>query len=97
VDPSDSGVFLQFTLEDKKYRFNLIDRGPEGMGMLVSNEEAEVLEQLKPGDILKTEYRAHEHRSSMRLKIQHITPRRSGTYQGDYQVGLSLVFYPEAD
>lgn len=90
VDLNDPEIFLQFTLKDKKFRFNLLDKSQDGMGMLVINEEADVLTELKIGKKLNMEYRTPQDSINLNFTINHITPIRKGAFKGDHQVGLFL-------
>lgn len=92
VDPLGTRTFLQFIVEDKRYRFNLLDKSQGGIGMLVMNEETDVLNALRIGDKLNLECRTAEDRVEMNsFEIRHITPMRKGDFIGDHLVGLSLL------
>ena len=90
IEPYDTGTFLEFTLAGKKYRLNLLDTSPDGMGMLVMDEEKEILKKIKPGDRIKMKYGTPHVSVFMNFEIKHITPIREGTYKDNYMVGLSL-------
>jgi hypothetical protein len=90
IEPYDSRTFLEFTLAGKKYRLNLLDTSPDGMGMLVTDKEKKLLEKIKPGDRIKMKYGTPQVTVFMNFEIKHITPIREGTYKDNYIVGLSL-------
>ena len=94
IEPYDTGTFLEFTLEGKKYRFNLLDTSPGGMSMLVMNGDEGVLEKMKIGDKIKMKYSTSEASLSMDFELRHITPIKRGTFKGHYQVGLCLIPHP---
>ena len=56
IEPYDTGTFLEFALDGKEYRFNLLDTSPGGMGMLVSEKQREILDKLNVGDKLRMKY-----------------------------------------
>jgi hypothetical protein len=88
VDPSDTGTFLQFAVDGKKYRFTLIDKSANGMGMLVPNEEGEVLRHLEPGNKLKFQFQTPKTKIVLNSEIRHVTALRRGIYKGDHKVGI---------
>jgi len=94
IEPYDTGTFLEFTLEGKKYRFNLLDTSPGGMSMLVMDGDVGVLERIKIGDKIKMKYSTSEASLSMDFELRHITPIKRGTFKGHYQVGLYLIPHP---
>ena len=91
VEPYDTGTFLEFRLEGKEYRFNLLDTSPDGMGMLVENGEMDVLNKLKPGNQTEMKYSSDRVSVFMNFEIRHITPIKRGIFKGHYQIGLSLL------
>ncbi|MBW2608730.1 MAG: hypothetical protein JRC68_00080 [Deltaproteobacteria bacterium] len=94
IEPYDTGTYLAFELNDKIYRFNLLDTSPGGMGMLVKKEESEVLNRLNIGDKIRVEYKTPEAGVLMDFEIMHITQFRRGRFNGHHQVGLSLLPNP---
>jgi c-di-GMP-binding flagellar brake protein YcgR len=94
IEPYDTGTFLEFRLDERQYRFNLLDTSPGGIGMLVPNMEVKVLKELKTGDQIEMEYGTYDARALIRFEIRHITPIKRGTFKGHYQVGLSLSCEP---
>jgi len=95
IEPYDSGTSLEFTLEGKKYRFNLLDTSPGGMGMLVPDGDGEVLKKLKIGHQIKMKYKTKVTSVFMDFEIRHITPIDKGKFEGDHMVGLSLQGDPK--
>jgi hypothetical protein len=91
LDPNNTGTFLQFSMKKKKYRFGLLDRSKNGIGMLVIDEDSDILSKLKIGDKLKTTFKSAHETSVMDLMISHITPIRKGLNRGDHHVGLYMV------
>ena len=91
LDPNDTGTFLQISMRKRKYRFGLLDRSKDGIGMLVINEDSDILDKLKIGDKLETTFKSAHESSAMDLMISHITPIRKGLNKGDHHVGLSMV------
>ncbi len=94
IEPYDTGTFLEFMLDGKEYRFNLLDTSPGGIGMLVPNVEAEFLKELKPGDQIEMECGTPYASALISFEIRHITTIKMGTFKGHYQVGLSLCCKP---
>ena len=90
-EPYDTGTYLDFALDGKKYRFNLLDTSPEGMGMLVWEEDKGILKKLRVGNQIRVEYKTPEASMDMELEIRHITRIERGKYKGHHQVGLSLL------
>ena len=91
VEPYDTGIFLEFTLNDKKYRFNLLDTSPDGMGMLIMDEESDILKKLRIRDQIKMKYGKPNASVFMTFEIRHITSIKRGPFKGHFQVGLSLL------
>ena len=91
IEPYDTGTFLEFTLEGKEYRFNLLDTSPGGMGMLVENGEMDVLNKLEPGNQIEMKYCNDTVSVFMNFEIRHITPIKRGIFKSHYQIGLSLL------
>jgi hypothetical protein len=91
AEPYDSGTFLEFTLEGAEYRFMLLDTSPSGMGMLVKNEESDILKKLNIKDNIEMKYGKPDTSIFMNFEIRHITSIKRGPFKGHFQVGLSLV------
>ncbi len=89
-EPSDTGNTLEAILNGKKYQFKILDTGLGGMGMLVMDEQAEVLKSLKLGAQMEMRYINPKASLSMNFEIRHITIIKSGTHKGHYKVGLSM-------
>jgi c-di-GMP-binding flagellar brake protein YcgR len=90
IEPYDTSTLLEVTLGDKEYRFKLLDTSPGGMGMLVLEEEADVLKKLNVGDQIKMKYGTPQVSAFMNFQITHITLIMEGVHKGNYLVGLSL-------
>jgi hypothetical protein len=95
IEPYDTGTFLEFAPGDKKYRFNLLDTSPDGMGMLVFQKDAEVLENFEAGERVNLKYSVAETSLYMKFEIKHVTLIERGPFKGHYQIGISLVPQPE--
>jgi hypothetical protein len=95
VEPYDTGTYLEFRQGSKSYRFNLLDTSPEGMGMLVRMETAEVLNNMGIGDHIRMEYKTAEASMVMDFEVRHISRIVRGRYKGHHQVGLSLISGPK--
>lgn len=91
IEPYDAGIFIGFTLENRKYRFRLLDTSPGGIGMLVMRGEKEVLKKLTTGDRIRTNYGDLDTNILMNFEIRHVTGIEGGAFEGHYQVGLCLV------
>ena len=91
IEPYDTGTYMEFILGGTSYRFNLLDTSPEGMGMLVKEDESEVFNLMGIGDQIKMEYRTSEASMAMDFEIRHVTQIERGKFKGHYQVGLSLI------
>jgi len=81
---------LEFTLGRKTYRFKPLDTSSGGMGMLVTDDDTEVLEKFEVGNKIEMKYRTPEDDLLMIFVIRHITQINKGAFKGHYQVGLSL-------
>jgi hypothetical protein len=90
MDPENEAYYLGLNMDGKAYRFGLLNTSGGGMGMLVRQEETDVLKGLKIGDAQEMEYMTPEKAEAFTLMIRHITPIHSGTYSGHYQVGLAF-------
>ena len=91
IEPYDTGTYLEFNLRGNDYRFNLLDTSPEGMGMLVKKDNAQILEDLDIGDRIRMEYKTPEASIPMDFEIKHVTLIERGKLKGHHQVGLSLL------
>ena len=91
VEPYDTGTYLAFAFDGKRYQFNLLDTSPEGMGMLVREDDEGILKKLRIGNQIRVEYKTPEASMDMDLEIRHITRIERGKYKGHHQVGLSLL------
>ena len=94
IEPYDTGTFIGFTLENRKYQFRLLDTSPGGIGMLVMRGEKEVLKKLTTGDRIRTNYGAPDTNILMDFAIRHVTGIKMGAFEGHYQVGLCLISNP---
>ena len=90
IEPYDTGTYLEFDLDDTRYRFRLLDTSPTGMGMLVKKEAIGAFGQFGPGDLIRAEYKTPEASMRMDLEVRHITQIERGKFKGHYQVGLSF-------
>ena len=90
VEPYDSGTFLEFTLDGKRCRSNLLDTSPGGVGMLVRKEQEDILKQLVIGDRKKMKYTTPEASLYMDFELRHITLIQRGSFEGHFQVGLAF-------
>jgi hypothetical protein len=77
-------------MDGRERRFHILDTSPGGVGMLIEEERADVLEDLRIGRILEAEYETGEAVLPMRFVIRHVTPIERGPFKGHYQVGLSM-------
>ncbi|MFC1867316.1 PilZ domain-containing protein [Thermodesulfobacteriota bacterium] len=91
IEPYDTGTYMEFNLSGNDYRFNLLDTSPEGMGMLVKKDEAEIISGLSIGDRIRMEYKTPEASIPMEFEIRHVTRIERGTLKGHHQVGLSFL------
>lgn len=91
VEPYDSGTFLEFTLDGKRYRFNLLDTSPGGVGILVRREQKDILKQLGIGDRKKMKYTTPEASLYMDFELRHVTRIQRGSFEGHFQVGLAFA------
>ena len=91
IEPYDTDTSIGFTLENKKYRFRLLDTAPGGIGMLVRRGEKEVLEKLTTGDRLIVDYGDSDTNIPMNFEVRHVTGIKMGAFEGHYQVGLCLI------
>ncbi len=91
IEPYDTGTYLELDLRGERFRLNLLDTSPGGMGMLVKKEESDILEFFGIGDQIRAEYKIPEAGMPVNLEIRHITLIERGRFKGHYQVGLSLI------
>jgi hypothetical protein len=96
IEPYDTGTYLEFMLDGREYRCNLLDTSPGGMGMLVKKNDAAVLQKLKNGDRIHVRYWTPEARMPMDVEISHTTFLKEGKFKNHYQVGLCLFQGPES-
>ena len=90
VEPYDAGAYLEFDLDENRFRFQLLDTSPTGMGILVKEEETGMLSWFEPGDQIRAEYKTPEASMTMDFEVRHVTQIERGKFKGHYQVGLSL-------
>ena len=91
IEPYDTGTSIGFTLENKKYRFRLLDTAPGGIGMLVRRGEKEVLKKITTGDRIRMNYGDPGTNIPMNFEVRHVTGIKMGAFEGHYQVGLCLI------
>jgi hypothetical protein len=94
IEPYDTDTFLEFKLDGTSLRFSLLDTSPDGMGMLVPENDSHILERLGPGEKIKMEYKTPQASMDMYFQIRHISQIERGKYKGHHQVGLYML--PEA-
>ncbi len=90
VEPGSEDTFLEFAWGGATYRFKPLDTSSGGMGMLVTDDDSEVLEKISVGDKIEMKYCTPEEDLFMIFKVRHISRLKQGLFAGHYQVGLSL-------
>jgi hypothetical protein len=90
IDSYDKGYFLEADFGGKQYRFNPLNTSTGGMGMLVSDQEAEFLRRVHPGDRIKMKYSTPDSNVIMNFELRYINRIKVGPFRGHYQVGLAL-------
>ena len=90
IDSYNKSYFLEADFGGKQYRFNPLNTSTGGMGMIVSDQEAEFLRRVRPGDRIKMKYSTPESNVVMNFELRYITRIKVGPFRGHYQVGLAL-------
>lgn len=90
IEPTDTGHFLEAIIENRKYRFKVLNICRGGIGMLVTSSQAEVLKILKKGCVMEMDYINPKGCLGIKVEIRHISMFKEGLYKGDYSVGFSM-------
>ena len=94
IEPYDSGIFLILSLNGESHKFTLLDVSPGGIGMLVRNDQKEILKKLQIGLQMDMEYGTPYATIPTKFEVIHITEIARGAFKGHYQVGLLFMSNP---
>jgi len=75
------------------YQFKLRDISSKGLGLLV-REDSEVLNHIKPGDVIEMKYcpaDSYDPPDVIKTRIAHITPCKESRFEGHCLVGLYII------
>ncbi|MFH1154491.1 MAG: hypothetical protein V1793_11815 [Pseudomonadota bacterium] len=89
-EPTDTGYRLESTIAGRAYTFNVLNVCRGGIGMLVREDQHEVLPLLVPGAEMRMDYINPKGRLTLTVLIRHITRIDSGEYKGLHTVGFSM-------
>ncbi|MEA1966946.1 MAG: hypothetical protein U9N77_01815 [Thermodesulfobacteriota bacterium] len=89
-EPSEMGHIIEATLDGKEYSFKILNICHGGIGMLVMDNQAEVLNLLKCGDQLEMNYINPKGSMAIKVEIRHISTIKAGAFKGHYSVGFSM-------
>lgn len=86
-----SCVEFKPNLLQMSYKFKIRDISSSGMCIVV-NENSELLQHIKKGDIYNMKYFPEEgDPQKMKTEIRHISKEKNGKYEGHILVGLSIL------
>jgi len=77
--------------KDRTYKLEIIDRSPDGVGMLITKKDFDLLEILKEGDKLQgLELYAPTAMIKVAGTVRHKTEIKDPKYKGSYALGVKL-------
>jgi hypothetical protein len=77
--------------EDRTYKLEIIDRSPDGLGMLVTKKDFDLLDMVKEGDRLHgLELYASTAMIKVNGTVRHKTQVKDSKYKGNYTLGVKL-------
>ncbi len=77
--------------EDRTYRLEIIDRSPDGLGMLITKKDFDLLGMVKEGDKLQgLELYASTAMIKVNATVRHKTQIKDSKYKGYYTLGIKL-------
>ncbi|MGD8982458.1 MAG: flagellar brake protein [Desulfobacteraceae bacterium] len=86
-----NAVFTVRNKEDRTYKLEIIDRSPDGVGMLITKKDFELLGILKEGDKLQgLELYASTAMIKVNGTVRHKTEIKDPKYKGSYALGIKL-------
>ncbi len=77
--------------KDRTYKLEIIDRSPDGVGMLITKKDFDLLEILKEGDKLQ-DLELYAPRAMIKVDgtVRHKTEIKDPKYKGSYALGIKL-------
>ena len=86
-----NAVFTVRNREDRTYKLEIIDRSPDGLGMLITKKDFDLLGILKEGDKLQgLELYASTAMIKVNGTVRHKTQIKDSKYKGYYTLGIKL-------
>jgi hypothetical protein len=77
--------------EDRTYKLEIIDRSPDGLGMLITKKDFDLLDMVKEGDRLQgLELYASTAMIKVNGTVRHKTQIKDSKYRGYYTLGVKL-------
>jgi hypothetical protein len=77
--------------KDRTYKLDIIDRSPDGVGMLITRKDFDLLEIVKEGDKLQgLELYASTAMIKVSGTVRHKTEIKDPKYEGSYTLGIEL-------
>jgi hypothetical protein len=86
-----NAVFTVRNSEDRTYKLEIIDRSPDGLGMLITKKDFDLLDIVKEGDKLQgLELYASTAMIKVSGTVRHKTQIKDSKYKGFYSLGIKL-------
>jgi hypothetical protein len=86
-----NAVFTVKNSEDRTYKLEIIDRSPDGLGMLITKKDFDLLDIVKEGDKLQgLELYASTAMIKVSGTVRHKTQIKDSKYKGFYTLGIKL-------
>lgn len=77
--------------EDRTYKLEIIDRSPDGLGMLITKKDFDLLDMVKEGDRVQgLELYASTAMIKVNGTVRHKTQIKDSKYKGYYTLGIKL-------
>ena len=91
----DKYYSVQFSVKDLAYiyQFKIRDVSAQGLCILV-DEKSEVLNHIKPGDVIEMKYYMSESMGTtevFKTEIRHATKDADNRFKGHFQIGLLIL------
>lgn len=88
--PAETEHWIEAEIRSRIYRFPVLNLCSGGIGMLVREDQSEVLDTLVPGAVLRMDHGTGQGRMTLTVTVRHATPLDPDIPDGDHAVGFSL-------
>lgn len=89
-EPRDTGYLLTATIAGQEYTFSVLNICHGGIGILVRENQRQVLASFIPGTRMRMDYINPKGSLTVTVEIRHVTQVLSGDLKGLHTVGFSM-------